>query len=295
MRCSIEGIVPEQSAGTTFPQGHKAGRLQMSPDLFVSYLRSAATGRNLPDSLTSQREAVSRHVGRRGRLVGEVVERASDPQQLGLQAALAVCLRHGAALLMAEFDPLSGDADFLRALSRDLRARNLRFSAADRPEVSEHSLGIMAAVAEAEARHGISRTPETMVRRREFYARFTAERQVRPVAVRSDASVAIPPRPLAESLHRGEATSRSRERAAEVAPILREIRAAGALTLEEVANALNALGIPSARGSRWYPMQVTRIEKRLAAAAAQDDARSKLSRSIGARSRSDRTLEARPA
>jgi DNA invertase Pin-like site-specific DNA recombinase len=227
--------------------------------------------------------------------VGEVVERASDPQRPGLQAALAVCLRHGAALLMAEFDPLSGDADFLRALSRDLRARNVRFSAVDRPEVSEHSLGIMAAVAEAEARHGISRTPETLVRRREFYARFTAERQVRPVAVRSDASIAIPPRPLAESLHRGEATSRSRERAAEVAPILREIRAAGALTLEEVANALNALGIPSARGSRWYPMQVTRIEKRLAAAAAQDDARSKLPRSIGARSRSDRTLEARPA
>ncbi|WP_286134606.1 recombinase family protein [Methylobacterium sp. Leaf123] len=49
-----------------------------------------------------------------------------------------------------------------------------------------------------------------------------------------------------------------------MAPILSEIRAAGALTLEQVANALNALGIPSARGRRWYPMQVTRIEKRLA-------------------------------
>lgn len=98
---------------------------------------------------------------------------------------------------------------------------------------------------------------------RAFYARFTAERRARAPIDRAGRSVADP-RPLAESLGRGESLPRSRERAEEVAPILSEIRAAGALTLEQVANALNALGIPSARGSRWYPMQVTRIEKRLA-------------------------------
>ncbi|BAU88856.1 resolvase [Methylorubrum populi] len=262
----------------------------MSPGPYVSYLRSAGTG-PATSSLASQREAVSRHLGRRGRLVDEVIESAADPQQPGLQAALSLCLRHGATLLMAELDPLSEDADFLRRLSRDLRARDLRFSAADRPEVSEHTLGIMAAVAEAETRLGVRRTPETMARRREFYARFTADRQVTPVTVETGVSIAGSPRPLAESLNRGEATSRSRERAAEVAPILSEIRAAGALTREQVANALNALGIPSARGSRWYPMQVTRIEKRLAAAAAREGACPGGSHPARHRSASERTFD----
>lgn len=72
-------------------------------------------------------------------------------------------------------------------------------------------------------------------------------------------------RPPVESRSEGPRAQRSRERAEEVAPILSEIRAAGALTLEQVANALNARGVPSARGRRWYPMQVARVEKRLAA------------------------------
>ena len=120
----------------------------------------------------------------------------------------------------------------------------------------------MAAVAEAEDRLEVQRNPEPMAPAR-IYTRFTAEQRARTAAAS---------RPLAENLERGETTSRSRERAAEVALILSEIRAAGTLTLVQVANALKALGIPSARGSRWYPMHVTRtrIEKRLAAAAARD-------------------------
>lgn len=235
----------------------------MSLDLFVSYLHLAA-GHGHFGNLAAQREAVARHLGRRGRLVGEVVATAADPQQPGLETAMNLCRRHGATLLMAELTPLGEDADFLRHLSRELCARDLRFSAADRPEVSERTLGIMAAVAEAEERLSVMRTPATMARRREFYARLTAERRAKPMANEPGSAVRVSARPLAESLDRGEATSKSRVWAEELAPILSEIRAAGALTLEQVANALNALGIPSARGSRWYPMQVTRIEKRLA-------------------------------
>jgi hypothetical protein len=240
----------------------------MSLDPFVSYLRFAA-GQGRFGNLAAQREAVARHLGRRGRLVGEVVATAADSQHPGLETAMNLCRRHGATLLMAELTPLGEDADFLRHLSRELCARDLRFSAADRPEVSERILGIMAAVAEAEERLGVMRTPATMARRREFYARLSAERWAKPLANEPGLAVTDSARPLAESLDRGEATSKSRAWAEELAPLLSEIRAAGALTLEQVANALNALGIPSARGSRWYPMQVTRIEKRLAADAAR--------------------------
>ncbi|TFZ56151.1 resolvase [Methylorubrum sp. Q1] len=237
----------------------------MSSDRFVSYLRPALSVQGATQTaLVSQRAAIDRHLARRGRLAAECVEwgpDASDAERPALCEALALCGRHGATLLMAELGASGQDPGFLRALSRDLRRLDLHFAVADSPEVSEATLGIMAAVAEAEDRLGVRRTPETLARRRAFYARFTAERRAQ--AGRAGPSIADP-RPLAESLGRGETLPRSRERAEEVAPILSEIRAAGALTLEQVANALNALGIPSARGSRWYPMQVTRIEKRLA-------------------------------
>ncbi|MBD8905266.1 recombinase family protein [Methylorubrum zatmanii] len=237
----------------------------MSSDLFVSYLRPGHSAQGASgDALATQREAVVRHLGRRGRLVAEIVETGSGVERPGLNEALALCRRDGATLLMAELGSSGEDPAFLRDLGAALRRLGLRFAAIDRPEVSELTLGIMAAVAEAEQKLGVSRTPETMARRREFYARFTAERRAR-AAVPAAQAEGAEARPLSESRGRGGALPSSRERAEDVAPILSEIRAAGALTLEQVANALNALGIPSARGNRWYPMQVTRIEKRLAA------------------------------
>jgi DNA invertase Pin-like site-specific DNA recombinase len=231
----------------------------MSSDPFVSYLSPVRSAQCLSD-LESQQVAVARHLGRHGRVVAEFV---GDEGRPDLSTALDVCRRHGATLLMTELGEWGDDPGFLRDLGRDLRRLNLRFCALDRPEASELTLGIMAAVAEAEARLGVVRTPDTMARRREFYARFTTERRKRAVPGSGEPLTVGGRRPLSEA--RAPCTVRSRERAEEVAPILTEIRAAGAETLEQVAHALNALGIPAARGRRWYPMQVTRIEKRLAA------------------------------
>ncbi|MEG9502903.1 MAG: recombinase family protein [Methylorubrum extorquens] len=50
-------------------------------------------------------------------------------------------------------------------------------------------------------------------------------------------------------------------RAADLTPILAEIRAAGASSLRQVADALNERGIPTARGGRWSSVQVMRAEK----------------------------------
>lgn len=237
----------------------------MSPELYVSYLSPVRSAQgHVEDDLAPQRAAVTRHLGRHGRVVAEIVGRALDGDRPDLGAALNRCRDRGATLLMAELGSWGDDPIFLRELGSELRRLDLRFGAVDRPEASELTLGIMAAVAEAEDKLAVIRTPETMARRREFYARFTAERRGR-VSVRhsgTDLPSMLGTRPLSERHGRG--TLRSLERAAGVAPILTEIRAAGAETLEQVANALNALGIPSARGSRWYPMQVTRIEKRLA-------------------------------
>jgi hypothetical protein len=45
--------------------------------------------------------------------------------------------------------------------------------------------------------------------------------------------------------------------AATVLPIIRDIKRAGARTLREIAEALNARGVQTARGGQWYAMTVS--------------------------------------
>jgi hypothetical protein len=47
--------------------------------------------------------------------------------------------------------------------------------------------------------------------------------------------------------------------AANALPIIREIRKAGATTLREIADALNARGVATARGGRWYASSVRNV------------------------------------
>lgn len=58
--------------------------------------------------------------------------------------------------------------------------------------------------------------------------------------------------------------AKAEARAADLLPVIAEIRAGGAVSYQAVADALNARGIPTAWGHRWQPMQVARIEQRAA-------------------------------
>ena len=51
--------------------------------------------------------------------------------------------------------------------------------------------------------------------------------------------------------------------AANVLPVITSIRSAGATTMQQVADALNARGITTARGAKWSSVQVMRAEKRM--------------------------------
>jgi DNA invertase Pin-like site-specific DNA recombinase len=50
--------------------------------------------------------------------------------------------------------------------------------------------------------------------------------------------------------------------ATNVLPIIREAQKAGASTLRQIAEALNARGIPTARGGQWYAQSVANILER---------------------------------
>jgi hypothetical protein len=60
--------------------------------------------------------------------------------------------------------------------------------------------------------------------------------------------------------------ARANKRAADLAPIIAELKAAGITRLSDIAAALNERGIPTTRGSgRWYHAQVGRILARMPA------------------------------
>jgi DNA invertase Pin-like site-specific DNA recombinase len=50
--------------------------------------------------------------------------------------------------------------------------------------------------------------------------------------------------------------------AANVLPIIREIKRARATTLREIADALNARGVATARGGQWYATTVSNVLER---------------------------------
>jgi hypothetical protein len=80
----------------------------------------------------------------------------------------------------------------------------------------------------------------------------------------------MPKRPASFPPGAQQAASRTRiaraaARAADVAPIVAELQAAGVTSLNGIATALNARGVQTPRGRRhWYASQVARLLKRLA-------------------------------
>jgi DNA invertase Pin-like site-specific DNA recombinase len=60
-------------------------------------------------------------------------------------------------------------------------------------------------------------------------------------------------------------TAKADKRAADLAPIIADVKAAGATSLREIAAALNSRGIPTARGGTWSAVQVQRAVARLPA------------------------------
>jgi DNA invertase Pin-like site-specific DNA recombinase len=72
------------------------------------------------------------------------------------------------------------------------------------------------------------------------------------------------PTNLAEVGARGHATMRAEADrfAANIRPVIEDVRKAGATTLQEIADALNGRGVRTARGGRWHPTTVRAILQR---------------------------------
>ena len=160
---------------------------------------------------------------------------------------MRACRLYGAKLIIAKIDRLSRDAHFLLGLEK----AGVDFVAADMPTANRLTVGIMAMVAEEERRMISKRTKEALAAAKKRGvklggfrkgAKFTAKaRQARKIAVTSVAAA----------------------RAADIAPVIAELQAAGAKSLRAIASGLEERGIPTARGAgSWSATQVARVLSR---------------------------------
>lgn len=154
-----------------------------------------------------------------------------------LVAALARAKREKCAVTVAKLDRLSRDVAFIAGLM----SRAVPFIVADMGEdVDPFLLHLYAALAEKE-RNLISERTRAALAQRKAHGAVLGNRTN-----------------LAHARELGRATLRQAADtfASNAAPIIRDIQAAGVTTLAAIADALNARGVATARGGRWYPATV---------------------------------------
>ena len=167
------------------------------------------------------------------------IESGKNNDRAELAKAIRACRVYGAKLLIAKLDRLSRDAHFLLGLEK----AGIDFVAADNPTANRLTVGILAMVADEEGRIISARTKAALAAAK---ARGTVLGGNRGSVV-DDAARA------ASAIARA---AKAAGRAADLAPIVAEIRTAGASSLREIAAALNAKGVTAPRGGEWASTQV---------------------------------------
>jgi DNA invertase Pin-like site-specific DNA recombinase len=159
-----------------------------------------------------------------------------------LRAALAAARKLRCHVAVAKLDRLSRDVHFISGLM----AHKVPFLVAELgPDVDPFVLHLFAALAEKERALISTRTRQALSAAK---ARGVTLGNPKLHAARKSAVQAV----------KAEAD----RYAANVLPIIREAQKAGARTLREIAEALNARGIATARGGQWYAQSVANVLER---------------------------------
>ncbi len=208
---------------------------------FVAYYRVSTDRQGQSGlGLDAQRAAVAKHIGA-AELVAEFTEvesgRKNDREQLA--AALATAKKAKAMLVIAKLDRLARNVHFISGLLES----GVPFVCADMPEADRTFLQMSAVFAEWEARKISERTKAAL-----------QAAKARGVRLGSPAPIKGSEAGIERIQARADAF------AARVQPIIVSIQAAGAATLRDIASALSARGIQTARGNTdWKPAQVARL------------------------------------
>jgi DNA invertase Pin-like site-specific DNA recombinase len=220
---------------------------------FVAYYRVSTEKQGRSGlGLEAQQAAVRAYLStQRGHVIlAEMteVESGKRSDRPKLQEALALCRVTGARLVVAKLDRLARNAAFLLSL----RNAGVPFIAADMPDANEMTVGIMAVVAEGEAKAISRRTREALAAAKK---RGMALGGWRGGPVPNDKA-----RQNAVAARRSKAATH----AADVRPIIDSIIAATPdVSMGCIAAELKARGVRTALGSlNWQAVQVRRLLRR---------------------------------
>ena len=220
---------------------------------FVSYLRVSTDRQGKSGlGLEAQRQAVGDFLnGGDWKLLEEYVEvesgKKNDRPQLA--RALAACRIHGATLLVAKLDRLARNAHFLLGL----QAAGVEFVACDMPSANRLVVGILAMVAEEEARAISNRTRAALQAAKRRGVKL-GRNNLTDAARRKGSKAGAKAR-----------SEKAMRRAMDLQPLVQELRAAGVKSATGITKQLNARNIPAAWGGTWTVTQVSRLLARLAA------------------------------
>jgi len=216
----------------------------------IGYIRvSTGKQRRSGLGLEAQREAISRFAKTEGFGLGQVfteIETGKGADALErrpkLSAALEEARRRKCPVVVAKLDRLSRDVHFISGLM----AHRVPFLVAELgPDVDPFILHLFAALAEKERAMISARTKAALSAAK---ARGVKLGGPKLKMARKNAVVSI--------------KANADRQAANVLPIIREIQKTGASTLRNVADALNARGISTARGRKWYATSVSNVLSR---------------------------------
>jgi DNA invertase Pin-like site-specific DNA recombinase len=217
----------------------------------IAYLRVSTQRQHRSGlGIDAQRTAIERFAASESlKIAAEYVEaetgKGSDAldRRPQLAAALAAAKASKCSVVVAKLDRLSRDVAFVAGLM----AQRVPFIVAELGrDADPFMLHLYAALAEKERRLISERTKAALA------------------AKRATGAVLGNPKNLAEAALAGRAALiQGADRfAEELAPVIRTLRSEGVTTLRAVADALNARGIRSARGGRWYPSAVSNLISR---------------------------------
>lgn len=221
----------------------------MAKGRFVSYLRVSTQRQGVSGlGLEAQRTAVNDYLnGGRWTLVAECteIESGKNNGRPELANALALCRVHNATLIIAKLDRLARNVAFIS----NLMESGVEFTAVDFPQANRLTVHILAAVAEHEAAMISARTKAALAAAKARGTVLGGDRGKLTDAIRKRA---VENRIKARREH-------AQKHAADLLPVIEAIRKEGAVSLRQIASALDERGINAPRGGNWSAVQVQRV------------------------------------
>ena len=268
----LKSSTSREDAGDIYEHG--AG----TNDKIVLYFRNSTTKQGAEGlGIDAQKKMCIDHLnGGNWQVIGEFIEvesgAKSEKERPQLDAALALCQKEGATLLVAKLDRLSRSVAFVSRLMES----GIKFACADQPFVSNLTIHIVAAMAQYEREQISDRVKKTraemnrIIKEDGFYATKSSDRQKKMTKLGSEKWDEV------QAVGQEVKQKRADAYALKVWPEILQCRQLGMTSMRAIAQELTRRGVQTRARQRlidqdkvvfgqpkWHPQQVKAIIDRI--------------------------------